>query len=102
LRQPGSAFKPIVYAAALSHGMTPASIVMDSPVVYENFRPENYGRKFLGSLTLTEALARSVNNAAVHVLEEIGIQSAIEPPATDPLGWSQTCVRADASCEPID
>jgi penicillin-binding protein 1A len=78
LRQPGSAFKPIVYAAALSHGMTPASIVMDSPVVYENFRPENYGRKFLGSLTLTEALARSVNNAAVHVLEEIGIQSALD------------------------
>ena len=78
LRQPGSAFKPIVYAAALSHGMTPASIVMDSPVVYENFRPENYGRRFLGSLTLTEALARSVNNAAVHVLEEVGIQPTIE------------------------
>jgi penicillin-binding protein 1A len=78
LRQPGSAFKPIVYAAALSHGMTAASIVMDSPVVYENFRPENYGRKFLGSLTLTEALARSVNNAAVHVLEEVGIASTIE------------------------
>jgi penicillin-binding protein 1A len=78
LRQPGSAFKPIVYAAALSHGMTAASIVMDSPVVYENFRPENYGRKFLGSLTLTEALARSVNNAAVHVLEEVGIAPTIE------------------------
>ncbi len=78
LRQPGSAFKPIVYTAALHHGMTPASIVMDSPVVYENFRPENYGRKFLGALTLTEALARSVNNAAVHLLEDIGIDSAID------------------------
>ena len=78
LRQPGSAFKPIVYTAALHHGMTPASIVMDSPVVYENFRPENYGRKFLGALTLTEALARSVNNAAVHLLEDIGIGAAID------------------------
>jgi penicillin-binding protein 1A len=77
LRQPGSAFKPIVYATALAHGMTPASIVMDTPVVYENFRPENYGRKFLGALTLAEALARSVNNAAVHLLEEVGIDRAI-------------------------
>jgi penicillin-binding protein 1A len=77
LRQPGSAFKPIVYTAALAHGMTPASIVMDSPVVYENFRPENYGRKFLGALTLVEALARSVNNAAVHLLEDVGVESAI-------------------------
>jgi penicillin-binding protein 1A len=78
LRQPGSAFKPIVYTAALSHGKTAASIVMDSPVVYDNFRPENYGRKFLGALTFSEALARSVNNAAVHVLEEVGIEPTIE------------------------
>jgi len=77
LRQPGSAFKPIVYAAALAHGKTPASIVWDRPVVYENFRPENYGRKFLGALTLVEALARSVNNAAVHVAEEVGITNVI-------------------------
>jgi penicillin-binding protein 1A len=77
LRQPGSAFKPIVYTAALAHGMTPASIVMDSPVVYENFRPENYGRRFLGALTLAEALARSVNNAAVHLLEDVGVDRAI-------------------------
>jgi penicillin-binding protein 1A len=77
LRQPGSAFKPIVYTTAIAHGMTPASIVMDSPVVYENFRPENYGRKFLGALTLVEALARSVNNAAVHLLEDVGVEGAI-------------------------
>ena len=78
LRQPGSAFKPVVYTAALGHGMTPASIVMDSPVVYENFRPENYGRKFLGALTMAEALARSVNNASVHLLEDVGIGPAID------------------------
>jgi penicillin-binding protein 1A len=78
LRQPGSAFKPIVYAAALAHGKTPASIVWDRPVVYDNFRPENYGRKFLGALTLSEALARSVNNAAVHTLEEVGLRNTID------------------------
>ena len=78
LRQPGSAFKPIIYTAALGHGLTPASIVMDSPVVYDNFRPENYGRTFLGALTVAEALARSINNAAVHVLEDTGIEPAIE------------------------
>ena len=78
LRQPGSAFKPIVYAAALGQGKTPASIVWDRPVVYENFRPENYSRKFLGALTLAEALARSVNNAAVHLLEEVGIAPVID------------------------
>jgi penicillin-binding protein 1A len=78
LRQPGSAFKPIVYAAAVGSGKTPASIVWDRPVVYENFRPENYSRKFLGALTLAEALARSVNNAAVHLLEEVGIARVID------------------------
>jgi penicillin-binding protein 1A len=78
LRQPGSAFKPIVYATALTHGKTPASIVWDRPVVYDNFRPENYGRKFLGALTLSEALARSVNNAAVHLLEEVGLRNTID------------------------
>jgi penicillin-binding protein 1A len=78
LRQPGSAFKPIVYTAALGSGKTPASIVWDRPVVYENFRPENYSRKFLGPLTLAEALARSVNNAAVHLLEEVGVATVID------------------------
>jgi penicillin-binding protein 1A len=77
LRQPGSAFKPIVYTAAIASGRTPASIVMDTPVVYENFRPENYSRRFLGALTLAEALARSVNNAAVRLLEEVGIGPTI-------------------------
>jgi penicillin-binding protein 1A len=77
-RQAGSAFKPIVYAAAIAAGFTPASIVYDRPAVYDDgsgslWRPENYGREFLGRLTLTEALARSINNAAVYVLSDVGI-----------------------------
>jgi penicillin-binding protein 1A len=82
-RQAGSAFKPIVYATALAHGFTPASIVYDRPAVYDDgsgslWRPENYGREFLGRLTLTEALARSINNAAVYILADVGIQPTLD------------------------
>ncbi|MCP5066344.1 MAG: PBP1A family penicillin-binding protein, partial [bacterium] len=81
-RQPGSAFKPIVYAAALGRGYTPASILYDRPVVIESegftWRPENYGRKFLGPILLGEALARSVNNATIHLLRDVGIDHVME------------------------
>jgi penicillin-binding protein 1A len=83
-RQPGSAFKPLIYATALAHGKTPASIVHDRPVVYTDegsgftWRPENYGRRFLGPLTLREALARSVNNATIHLLRDVGVRPVIE------------------------
>jgi penicillin-binding protein 1A len=82
-RQAGSAFKPIVYAAALGNGFTPATVVYDRPAVYDDgsgalWRPENYGREFLGRLTLTEALARSINNAAVYILKDVGIEPTLE------------------------
>ncbi|MBW2395203.1 MAG: PBP1A family penicillin-binding protein [Deltaproteobacteria bacterium] len=81
-RQPGSAFKPIVYAAALGRGYTPASVLYDRPVVIESegftWRPENYGRKFLGPILLGEALARSVNNATIHLLQDVGIDHVME------------------------
>jgi penicillin-binding protein 1A len=82
-RQPGSAFKPFIYAAALAKGMTPVSIIHDRPVVYTDsasgltWRPENYGRRFLGPLTLRDALARSVNNATIHLLTQVGVDSVI-------------------------
>jgi penicillin-binding protein 1A len=83
-RQPGSAFKPIIYAAALGRDVTPASIIYDRPVVYDDpesgftWRPENYGRRFLGRLTMGEALARSVNNATIHLLKDVGIDYVME------------------------
>jgi penicillin-binding protein 1A len=82
-RQPGSAFKPFIYAAALGKGMTPVTIVHDRPVVYTDaesgltWRPENYGRRFLGPLTLRDALARSVNNATIHLLTQVGVDAVI-------------------------
>ena len=82
-RQPGSAFKPIIYAAALQHGFTAVTTIYDRPVVYSDpasgfeWRPENYGRRFLGPLPMREALARSVNNATIHLLRDIGVDPAL-------------------------
>ncbi|HEY5626508.1 MAG TPA: PBP1A family penicillin-binding protein [Nitrospira sp.] len=83
-RQPGSAFKPIIYAAAVDQGMSPASVVLDAPVVYEQqederaWKPENYGRKFHGMVSLREALAHSHNLATVRLLDKIGVKPVIE------------------------
>jgi penicillin-binding protein 1A len=82
-RQPGSAFKPIIYAAALSKGYTASSILYDRPVVYVDetsgftWRPQNYGRSFYGPITLREALSRSVNNATVHLFRDVGVDYVI-------------------------
>jgi len=83
LRSPGSAFKPIFYSAALENGYTPASIVVDSPMMYEQpetallWRPKNYEEKFYGPITLREALAKSVNNVSIRLLQDIGVDTAV-------------------------
>lgn len=83
-RQPGSAFKPIIYAAALDKGYTPATVIIDSPVVYKDnemdfkWKPKNYGRKFHGPTLLRQALAKSYNVITVKILQDIGIDYAIE------------------------
>lgn len=83
-RQPGSAFKPVIYAAALAQGLGPGSVVLDAPVVYENeqeekvWKPENYGRKFHGVVTLREALTHSHNLATVRLLDQVGIKNVVE------------------------
>lgn len=77
-RQPGSAFKPIVYLAALEAGRTPASIRRDEPVKIGNWTPENYDRKYRGPVTLDTALARSLNTIAAQLVMETGPKSVIE------------------------
>ncbi len=83
-RQPGSGFKPFLYSAALENGLTPASIVMDAPVVIDDpsmeeaWRPENSSREFGGPTRLREALVRSRNLVSIRVLQAIGINAAIE------------------------
>lgn len=74
LRQPGSSFKPFVYAAALTTNpkLKPSSIVVDRPVCLGNWCPQNYGRSFSGSMPLVSALARSINSIPVIMSLEIG------------------------------
>jgi penicillin-binding protein 1A len=81
-RQPGSAFKPFVYAAALRSGMTPATLVDDEPVEIAQgrkiWRPANYDGSYIGTITLAKALAVSSNAAAVRVSQTVGIPSVID------------------------
>ena len=81
-RQPGSAFKPFVYAAALKAGMTPATLVDDEPVEVTQgrsvWRPANYEGSYIGTITLTKALAVSSNAAAVRVSQTVGIPNVIQ------------------------
>ncbi|HLM37993.1 MAG TPA: PBP1A family penicillin-binding protein [Microvirga sp.] len=74
LRQPGSSFKPFVYAAAMTTNpkLRPNSVVVDQPICLGNWCPQNYGRSFSGSMPLVSALARSINSIPVRMSLEIG------------------------------
>lgn len=83
-RQPGSGFKPFIYTAALEKGFTPASIINDAPIVIEDpslendWRPENYTRKYLGPIPLRSALRQSINLVSIRLLQDVGIPYALE------------------------
>ena len=83
-RQPGSAFKPIIYAAALDKGYTPASMIIDSPIIYNDrehdrkWKPKNYKDKFHGPTLLRTALAKSRNVVTIKILQDIGVGYAID------------------------
>lgn len=84
-RSPGSAFKPIIYAAGLDHGLTPASIFLDNPIIYQNnddwdqvWKPQNYEQKFYGPTSLRQALVHSRNLVTIKVLRKIGIPYVID------------------------
>ncbi len=83
-RQPGSAFKPVIYAAALDKGYTAASVIIDSPVVYEDterdfiWKPRNYKEKFFGPTLFREALVKSRNIVTIKILQDIGIDYIID------------------------
>ncbi len=81
-RQPGSAFKPIVYAAAIDKGLTAATIILDSPIVFRQFsrktwKPENYEEHFYGPTTLREGLVHSRNVVTVKILQKIGVSYVV-------------------------
>jgi penicillin-binding protein 1A len=82
-RQPGSAVKPMIYGAALDKGYTPATIIVDSPLVFndpvldEKWKPKNYSRYFVGPTTLRDALTHSRNVVTIKILRDIGVSYAI-------------------------
>jgi penicillin-binding protein 1A len=82
-RNPGSAFKPVIYGAALEKGMTAASIIEDSPVEYDSgmsksWKPKNYDNIYRGNVTMREALTNSINIVSIKILEKIGASTAVE------------------------
>ncbi len=83
-RQPGSAFKPFVYAAALENGFTPSTLILDAPFVMEQgkglktWKPENYGKKFYGPSTLRVGIEKSRNLMTVRVAQKVGFEKISE------------------------
>lgn len=104
LRQPGSSFKGYVYAAALEHGYTPDSVVVDAPVSIGNWSPQNYNRSYRGRMTLMTALTHSVNTIPVRLsiamgrqpiaemAERLGVASPVRVTRSLPLGTSEVTV----------
>ena len=100
-RQPGSAFKPFVYLAALERGLAPETVREDKPIAIKGWRPENYSREYYGPVTLTQGLAHSLNTVSVRLTVEVGpaavartahrlgIASKLEPNASLALGTSE-------------
>jgi penicillin-binding protein 1A len=78
LRQPGSSFKPFVYATAILKGYTPYSVVLDGPITLGNWSPQNYSRSYMGPVTLMTAIQHSLNTVAVRLAEAVGRQAIVD------------------------
>src|SRR6201989_434810 len=76
-RQPGSSFKPFVYLTAIEAGLTPETIRQDAPLDVKGWKPENYNHEYFGAVTLTQALAMSLNTVAVRLGLEVGAKNVI-------------------------
>lgn len=114
LRQPGSAFKPFVYTAALEQGETPYSIRNDAPVRIGKWTPRNYDEKYRGPVTLDEALSKSLNTIAAQLVLQVGpsnvaktakrmgIEAKLNPNASIALGTSEvTLLELTSSYAPF-
>jgi len=113
-RQPGSAFKPFVYLAAIERGLTPDSVREDAALNVKGWQPENYSREYFGPVTLTKALSLSLNTVAVRlglevgpkaivtIAHRLGIGSELQPNASIALGTSEvTPLELTAAYAPL-
>ncbi len=114
-RLPGSAIKPIVYAAALDKGYTPATMILDTPLIYREtkesgeeteWKPKNYGKKFYGPTSFRSALTRSMNVITIKVLEDIGVGYAANYAKklgiTSPLARDLTLGLGSSAVTPLE
>ena len=106
MRQPGSAFKPIVYLAAIEQGMTPDDMILDAPITMGDYSPENFDGKYRGLITAREALAESINTAAVRVLQRAGIDNVIRAARSlgisSPLDRNMSLALGSSDMTPIE
>ncbi len=93
-RQPGSAFKPVVYLAAIEQGLSPDDIILDAPLTLGHWSPENFDGKYRGNVTAREALAESINTVAVRIFQHVGADKVIATARA--LGITSTLERDPA------
>ncbi len=110
LRQPGSSFKVYTYSAAMEKGMTPETVVVDAPITWHGWSPANYHNSYSGPVTLTVALAKSINTVPVRLAKDVlgidaivnearafGVETPIRRDKTIPLGTSELTVLDQAT-----
>ncbi|MET0746924.1 MAG: transglycosylase domain-containing protein [Rhizobium sp.] len=110
LRQPGSSFKIYTYSVAMENGMTPATTIVDAPISWGNWSPHNYENRYEGRVTLTEAIAKSINTIPVRLAKEhfgiqpirdmakrLGVETPIRNDKTIPIGTSEVTVLDQAT-----
>ncbi|MFN0195086.1 MAG: transglycosylase domain-containing protein, partial [Aestuariivirga sp.] len=105
-RQPGSAFKPFVYLAAIENGYTPSSVEVDEPVRIGNWEPDNYKHKYLGPVTLRRALSQSINTVAAKLANNVGPQNVVAIAhrlgITSPLGTDASIALGTSEVTPLE
>ena len=110
LRQPGSSFKVYTYSAAMEKGMTPDTVVVDAPITWRGWSPQNYHNSYSGRVTLTTAIAKSINTIPVRLAKDVlgidaivntakafGVETPIRRDKTIPLGTSELTVLDQAT-----
>lgn len=106
IRQPGSSFKPFVYAAAMEKGLTPFTKYPDKPITIAKWSPQNYGHKYRGDIPLYKALAYSSNAVAVRLIQDVGVEDTIRMAErlgiTTPITDDPTIALGSSSVKLID